>query len=253
VKDCEHVLEKIIRKRLRDPRRAITAEHFDSQIKDLIGVRVLHLFKEDWSAIHDFITHRWTPVKTPLAYYREGDAPALLAAYQEAGCILKQHVHGYRSVHYLIEGSAAPLASHVVEIQVRTLFEEAWSEIDHFIRYPYEQDYPLLAPHLVTFNRLAGSADEMASYVRGLQSELKRLAQDQLELLSAHEATLAKLERTIQELRIGRKEMTALQFEVHRLRQQVLLNKSLIPAAGPPAGGMKKESSRDDDSKSLDQ
>ena len=61
---------------------------------------------------------------------------------------------------------------HIAEIQVRTIFEEGWSEIDHKIRYPYDADNPVLGQFLVVFNRLAGSADEMGSFVKLLKRKL---------------------------------------------------------------------------------
>lgn len=46
-----------------------------------------------------------------------------------AECIMR-----LQSVHYLIRDKESGLC---IEVQVRTLFEEAWSEIDHKLRYPY--------------------------------------------------------------------------------------------------------------------
>ena len=51
--------------------------------------------------------------------------------------------------------------------------EDGWSEIDHRIRYPYDVDNPILSQYLFIFNRLAGSADEMASFVRLLKSNFE--------------------------------------------------------------------------------
>jgi hypothetical protein len=50
--------------------------------------------------------------------------------------------------------------------------EEAWSEIDHRVRYPSFSDDRLLAAFLLTFNRVAGTADEMGSFVHALASAL---------------------------------------------------------------------------------
>ena len=40
----------------------------------------------------------------------------------------------YTSVHYVVKPNAAVPIS--CEIQVRTLFEEVWGEIDHLLNYP---------------------------------------------------------------------------------------------------------------------
>jgi putative GTP pyrophosphokinase len=57
VKDAEHVIEKIIRKRIEKPDRVITLENYKSQLTDLIGLRALHLFKEEWMQIHRVIVN----------------------------------------------------------------------------------------------------------------------------------------------------------------------------------------------------
>ena len=59
-----------------------------------------------------------------------------------------------------------------MEIQVRTVFEEAWSEIDHIIRYPYDVDNPVLTEYLAIFNRIVGSADEMGMFIKKLKKEV---------------------------------------------------------------------------------
>nr|WP_279230463.1 hypothetical protein [Clostridium thermarum] len=59
------------------------------------------------------------------------------------------------------------------EIQVRTIFEEAWSELDHDVRYPYDIDNELLRSYLIMFNRLAGTADEMGSFIKHLADNLR--------------------------------------------------------------------------------
>ena len=59
----------------------------------------------------------------------------------------------------------------LVEIQVRTVFEEAWSEIDHLMRYPYDVDNPIITEYLGIFNRIVGSADEMGTFIKKMKSQ----------------------------------------------------------------------------------
>ncbi|WP_186371313.1 RelA/SpoT domain-containing protein, partial [Yersinia alsatica] len=75
VKDAEHLMEKIIRKKSdgSEKYKNITYENYSEKITDLVGVRVLHLFKEDWSLIHDYIMSKWSAHETPIAYIRSGD------------------------------------------------------------------------------------------------------------------------------------------------------------------------------------
>lgn len=75
-------------------------------------------------------------------------------------------------MHYLIK---IPYLSkyYIAEIQIRTIFEEGWSEINHLHNYPCSTDEPILGESLCMLNSLAGSADEMASLIRQLDQELK--------------------------------------------------------------------------------
>ncbi len=80
-------------------------------------------------------------------------------------CETKQHNDSYRSIHYIVPAGEIHSEKISCEIQTRTIFEEAWSEIDHKVRYPSFSEDPHLKQFLNIFNRLAGSADEMGSYV----------------------------------------------------------------------------------------
>lgn len=122
VKSSSHLIEKIIRK-TRDEDRVISFANYSDQITDRIGVRALHLYKDEWAGINSFIHANWNLQETPKAYYREGDSRSLLEQFELAGCDLEKHPKGYRSVHYLITTQPGKVAISV-EIQVRTLFEE---------------------------------------------------------------------------------------------------------------------------------
>ncbi len=171
VKDPEHLAAKIVRKRLANPHRVITIANYQEEITDLVGLRVLHLFKENWQSIHDYIRKEWQLAEDPTAYIREGDPVAQREMFLKGGCVVRPHKDSYRSVHYLVRTYTSTMAC-VAELQVRTLFEEAWSEIDHLIRYPYKLDNRVLNEFLIIFNRVAGQADEMGSFVTYLAAIL---------------------------------------------------------------------------------
>lgn len=176
IKAPEHLMAKIIRKRIGGHEPTIDLGNYQQEITDLIGIRVLHLFKEDWLDLHQFITHTWNLRKVPIAYVRRGDAAGYINSFKNWGCTIKEHPYGYRSVHYLLQSMVSEQPEqpvHVSEVQVRTLFEEAWSSIDHHVRYPYQPRNILLNELLVILNRLAGSADEMASCIIYLKENLK--------------------------------------------------------------------------------
>lgn len=220
VKDPEHLVEKIIRKKLMKPELEFTVETYNSLVTDLIGIRALHLFKEDWVGIHRFITEKWDLAEAPKANIRVGDDPRLIEKFKENNFEIVEHPFGYRSLHYLIKFK--PDRQEIIaEIQVRTIFEEGWSEIDHLIRYPYDINNPILSYYLVLFNRLAGNADEMGSYVRFLKDELGRMNSLHQQELYEKNATITELESKINSLRIENSEKDELKKTIETLKKQV--------------------------------
>src|ERR1022692_3929565 len=77
VKDCEHLVEKIIRKKREDPSLEFNTSSYEKLVTDLIGVRAIHLFKDQWQAIHQVVKERWDLEGNAVAYVREGDPPQL--------------------------------------------------------------------------------------------------------------------------------------------------------------------------------
>lgn len=218
IKEPEHLIEKIIRKKIKNPLRNITTETYLVEITDLIGIRALHLFKDDWFPIHQFILNTWELHETPKTYIRTGDVvPEIYHSNTE----VEPHEFGYRSVHYLIKNS--PYKNQLItEVQVRTIFEEGWSEIDHTIRYPYDLDNHTINSFLQIFNRLAGSADEMGTYINYLKNELELKDRRHTNELEEKNRLIESLESKISQIsEIGKEEKAKLLGEVAALRQKV--------------------------------
>lgn len=221
VKDPTHLHTKIIRKKVDKPEREITLVTYESEITDLAGIRVLHLFKSDWEAIHEFIMQTWHLKEEPTAYYRKGDSDAILELFEQKGCVAKMHPAGYRSVHYIIETSTTK-AKRFLEIQVRTIFEEGWSEVDHKIRYPTFSDNPLTNNMLMMLNSLAGNADEMSSFVKDLNHHLA-VSKDGYEQMEREKnARIQELETILQSSRISPEEKTTLERVAQSLQTRLL-------------------------------
>ena len=178
IKDANGLIEKIIRKKLENIKREITIENYRYEITDLIGIRALHIFKTDIYGIHHFIINMFSlkDKETPIHYYREGDEEAFVSMCKSIGCKQEKHKKGYRSVHYIVSTKLTK-ENYFAEIQVRTIFEEGWSEIDHKIRYSFKNySATPFDDSLKTLNRIAGSADEIGSTIKNLeQKEQERI------------------------------------------------------------------------------
>lgn len=169
VKDPKRLLKKLIRK-TSDRRKKygddfnFNIQNYKDEITDIMGIRAIHIFKDDWEEIHQFIMKKWKVVET-VANIREGDN---VVPFEEKSIPVRSRVSGYRSVHYLIR-YGSEYDSCTIEIQVRTIFEEGYGEIDHQLRYSHDDDIPeLLAQNLMLLNRIVGSSDEMASLINKL-------------------------------------------------------------------------------------
>jgi len=198
IKDVEHLLEKIIRKCCEgvEKYKRITAENYHEVVTDLVGIRALHLFKDDCFKIDEGIRKDWQLTEAPKAYVRAGDPDEFREALRAHGLEVEEHKAGYRSVHYV--ASSRPGKRDIyVEIQVRTIFEEGWSEIDHKIRYPNFSDNPLLAYFLTIFNRMAGAADEMGSFVQLLAEFASAVEEKQNAAESERDAAIIRMENAL--------------------------------------------------------
>jgi ppGpp synthetase/RelA/SpoT-type nucleotidyltranferase len=218
IKDPEHLIAKIVRKKLTTPDLTLDVATFEELITDLIGIRALHLFKGDWDQIHKFVIATWDLGETPVAYVRAGDPETLISAFKSAGCAVEEHPFGYRSIHYQIRSQPGKLV-RLAELQVRTIFEEGWSEIDHRVRYPRHSDDPYLGGLLTIFNRLAGGADEMGTFTKVLSTYLTEQALKESErqgLLSEREE---QLKNAVSQLKISESEKKKLQAQITELRQ----------------------------------
>lgn len=196
VKDPEHLIEKIIRKALKGG-DLITIDNYREKLHDLIGLRAIHLYKEDWESLNSQIKDKWghSFVGQPVANIREGDSAEFVSQFESSGGLIKKHQFGYRSIHYIL---TVPYdgKNYYAELQVRTIFEEGWSEIDHDIRYPYNEDNPLYQNYLGILNRLAGASDEMATMLRFIDRDqnekIKYIAELKEEISQLNEQLLQR-------------------------------------------------------------
>lgn len=197
VKEPERLIEKIIRK---TPSRKekygkdfqFSVDNYKEEINDLIGVRAIHIFKEEWEDIHNFILSTWKVIEI-TANIRDGDDTKRL---EELNIQTHSRKSGYRSIHYLIE--FFPTNQKVIaEIQVRTIFEEGYGEIDHQLRYSHKEIPEVLALNLLLFNRIAGSSDEMASFINLLDKNLNEMSGNYEKIIESKNKEIKELQDKI--------------------------------------------------------
>lgn len=164
VKDETHLRQKIVRKKVKEDRH-ITAENIFQQVTDLAGVRVLHLHQLQFAEIHAIICDQidaghWCAFEPPKAFTWD---PELTKHFESLGLETVFRETHYTSVHYVIKPNEN--LPTTCEIQVRTLFEEVWAEIDHVLNYPEPTDSVACKEQLRVMSKLAGAGSRLAEAI----------------------------------------------------------------------------------------
>jgi ppGpp synthetase/RelA/SpoT-type nucleotidyltranferase len=142
LKDPSHLKDKLIRELDKSQRRGVafpyTVDNLFTQLNDLAGYRILHLHTRQMGEIDARlrvlleVAHKIT--EGPIAKTWDDETRTY---YESVGIETENNPRMYSSVHYVVQpNSRAPYVT--IEIQVRTLADEIWGEIDHKINYPYE-------------------------------------------------------------------------------------------------------------------
>ncbi|MBC5994971.1 RelA/SpoT domain-containing protein [Pontibacter cellulosilyticus] len=201
VKEPLHLLKKIIRKKQEYPDRHINVTNYLEYINDLVGVRILHLYKDTWYDIGSYIQQVWELKRQPYAYVNNEKTK------QAKQFTLNNHkvivnTKGYKAQHYIIKVKPNKQL-YFVEVQVKTLLEEAWSEIDHCLRYPDQEPNELLNRLLWMLNQFTANADEVATQIQALANELHKYKHEKK---ANPEVTVAQLHSHIDKLPVDEQE-----------------------------------------------
>jgi ppGpp synthetase/RelA/SpoT-type nucleotidyltranferase len=164
VKTVDSLIAKIVDRMAKDPARGIRLNNYRYNITDIIGIRILHIFKTDSVKLWEQITHAFAKSQRekPTLYLRKGDSEKtyenILNSVERMYVDKDGNDTKYRSIHYLFND---PLC--VWELQTRTLFQEGWAAIDHDVIYKgvSSKDWTLqgLSDAL---SRVSGTADDLA-------------------------------------------------------------------------------------------
>jgi ppGpp synthetase/RelA/SpoT-type nucleotidyltranferase len=156
-KNPESAFRKILRKSYNKP--------FD-QLTDMIGVRIITYYENDVNRVVSKLTEEFEIDPSRSADRRE---------------ILGLRSFGYRSVHLIARlkgfrassSEYAALSGHWFEIQVRSILEHAWAEIEHEIVYKSGVNYPVGVQR--RFAAIAGTLELIEKEFLALKKEKDNL------------------------------------------------------------------------------
>ncbi|MFG1266605.1 RelA/SpoT domain-containing protein [Xanthobacter sp. DSM 14520] len=173
LKDPAHLAEKLRRKT--SDGSEINEDNFFNLVTDLAGVRVLHLFQDAFGEIDAVIRRKisdgdWALGERPKAYTWDPDSARYFNTFD---LDVSQKATAYTSVHYLIRPrSDSPLCC---ELQVRTLFEEIWGEVDHRINYPTPSVDVACREQILVLSKVVGAGSRLLDSL----NRVYKLSQDQ--------------------------------------------------------------------------
>ncbi|WP_276666492.1 RelA/SpoT domain-containing protein [Thalassolituus oleivorans] len=172
LKDVEHLIEKIERKNIEDEQRpteervgSINSENLFERITDLAGVRVLHLHQDQFGKIHSAIMKKvedgdFCLFEPPKAYTWDPDSKKY---FHSLNIETNQKDSFYTSIHYVLKPNER--SRIVCEVQIRTLLEEVWGEIDHTMNYPSPIENEQCKENIRVLARLVSAGSHLADSI----------------------------------------------------------------------------------------
>lgn len=218
IKSPESLIVKIINKKCSDftdmDYTHITKDTYGKVIMDLLGARILLRHRYQWEEIHDLVWHlyfkgtEWYVKNRIQDYVGDGEEPFLAERpkvfyrYEEnTKCYelkgrdtfdFEKNNPGYSSNHYIINYYGT-----YIELQVRTLFDEAWSENDHdFVYKLYAGNKKLVLNRTSNLlSKVAEIADELSMFMHDYYDEsIFSVPSDRTESKKAISEKLEKLQ-----------------------------------------------------------
>ncbi len=144
IKDESRLIEKIDRQneKLEDGLPPIEEENYQARVGDILGVRIICLRLSDIEKVEIYL--KLLSEENMLNFVKGPEQKRSFILPVNSGDSIPDDIDlrysGYSSIHYQLDlgkNSDAPpeLKGLLFELQLRTILEEAWSEIDHKYRY----------------------------------------------------------------------------------------------------------------------
>ena len=159
IKDKERLLEKIDEenKQLKEDEVPITRKNFKERIGDLLGIRLICLRLSDIDTLKAYL--ELLADENILRFIQKPDHKRSFILPVDPGEKIPEGLNlrysGYSSIHFQVElaqnaEGADEFKGIQIELQLRTILEEAWGEIDHKYRYVFSRSGHVLPDYIHT-------------------------------------------------------------------------------------------------------
>lgn len=173
IKETDSLIKKIIMKANQKGKK-VTLDDYLLNITDLIGIRVLYVFKEDYYAVHKQMMNEYQHLLVENIHIKlqKGDDPSIYEKILNCDPVIEEN-STYRSIHYTVRAEEKAPKGVRLEIQTRTIFEEGWSEINHKLVYKNQDvsDYFALTQASKILSTLVGNCDTLGMLMKNIYDE----------------------------------------------------------------------------------
>lgn len=170
VKDSDHLRNKLIKKGLEAKEQGepfpYSLENVFRKMNDIAGFRIIHLHTKQVADINRilnelFTEYQWTLLEGPSARTWDDESRQF---FQDLGFeTVDSSKTMYTSVHYVIQLNSR--TEITFELQVRTLMEEVWGEVDHSINYPKKSPSDSCREQIKVLARVTSSASRLVDSI----------------------------------------------------------------------------------------
>lgn len=105
-----------------------------AKIQDLVGIRVVLYFPDDIELVHDVISSSYAESKKDTSIDDLDANTFKPVRYNLVYSLLDE-------LNYNIPGPNGAVVDSTFELQIRTVFSEGWHEVEHDLRYKYQDDW----------------------------------------------------------------------------------------------------------------
>jgi len=177
VKEPDHLADKLLRKLRKCEKEGIefpmTTSNLFTEITDLAGIRILHLHTRQ---ITEIDRHLKAIIQEQPVSLIEGPRARTWddenrAFFRSVNIDTQDSETMYTSVHYVLASSSSTTVT--CEIQVRTLMEEVWGEVDHAINYPHRNESVACREQIRALARATSTATRLVDAIFATVADLE--------------------------------------------------------------------------------
>ncbi len=151
-----------------------------SDITDYGGFRILCLFEQDLVPVHEFLINVLANDGYELVEFKvfnwEKDSPQVAQMNEHTSSKFKGYESdinpkesGYKSIHYVIKSQH----NLHIEIQLRTLLQDVWAELEHALSYKQGSIHPHIKKSFALLARDLETDDKLIKHLREISDKEK--------------------------------------------------------------------------------